>query len=139
MIVLRKTDQHYSLLCHSQGLFYLFQIPKQPIKSKIFLPIFVGHLFSKMMMLIEKNIVDFLAIKGAYFANKLRIGSEKWWATAINNGLKYGGGTGIALTTDMTLTFLSKGNGDGFYRPGREVKTGYLIYKTLLYTGFHRN
>ncbi|MCC5918726.1 MAG: RHS repeat-associated core domain-containing protein [Cryomorphaceae bacterium] len=72
-------------------------------------------------------------------ANKLSIGAEKWWATAINNGLEYGGGTGIALTTDMTLTFLSKGNGDGFYRPGREVKTGYLIYKTLLYTGFHRN
>jgi hypothetical protein len=92
-----------------------------------------------MMMLIEKNIVDFLAIKGAFFANRLRIGVEKWWATAINDGLKYGGGTGAALTADMTLTFLAKGGYSGFYRKGRETKTGYLMYKTLLYTGFHRN
>jgi hypothetical protein len=115
------------------------KIPKQPIKRKIFHPIFVGRLFSQMMMLLKNNYVDFLAMKDTFFVNKLRIGAEKWWATAINNGLEYGGGTGIALTTDMTLTFLSKGNGDGFYRPGREVKTGYLIYKTLLYTGFHQN
>ena len=139
MIVLRKTDQHYSLLCHGQGLSHLCHIPKQPIKSKIFLPIFVERLFSQMMMLLENYNVDFLGMKDAFFANRLRIGAEKCWATAINNGLEYGGGTGIALTTDMTLTFLSKGNGDGFYRPGREVKTGYLIYKTLLYTGFHQN
>ena len=53
--------------------------------------------------------------------------------------LVYGGGTGAALTADMTLTFLAKGGYSTFYRKGRETKTGYIMYKTSLYTGFHRN
>ncbi|TVQ76777.1 MAG: hypothetical protein EA358_08430, partial [Flavobacteriales bacterium] len=66
--------------CHSQGLSHLCPIPKQPIKRKIFLPIFVGRLFSQMMMLLKNNNVGFLAMKDVFFVNKLRIGAEKWWA-----------------------------------------------------------
>ncbi|MCC5917684.1 MAG: hypothetical protein JJU02_10220 [Cryomorphaceae bacterium] len=110
---------------------------KHPIKSKNFLPIFAGRLFSQMMMLLENNNVGFMAMKDVFFVNNLKIGSKKWWATAINNVLKYGGGTGAALTADMTLTFLAKGGYSSFYRKGRETKTGYIMYKTLLYTAFH--
>ncbi len=90
-----------------------------------------------MMMLLENYNVGFLAMKDAFFVNKLRICAEKWWATAINDGLKYGGGAGAALTADMTLTFLAKRGYSSFYRKGRETKTGYIMYKTLLYTAFH--
>jgi hypothetical protein len=36
------------------------------------------------------------------------------------------------LKTDMTLKFLAKGGYSSFYRKGRETKTGYLMYKTLI-------
>lgn len=55
---------------------------------------------------------------------------------SLQEVLNFGSNAGLvalALTAEMAGVFWAKNNYEGFYRSGREQKSAYLIYKSILY------